>query len=150
MNHPPPPSTGKLANWTACFLLTIFWEREIVTFLVWSTLTQYERFTIKIFFLFFFFRALNTFRKVKSKLLHISSSQGANRCDHPGLVPWLRRHLLDSRHRRVIPPRSILAGKREGSLVSIVAIISGNGISLQFQTQQSIFSPCSQVCMPLL
>lgn len=33
---------------------------------------------------------------------------------------------------------------------STVAVVSGDGISLQFQTQQSIIDLCSQVCLTLL
>lgn len=80
------------------------------------------------------FRQINTLKKVKSKLLHISSSPGASRYDHPALSPWLQQHLLDSRYRRVIPLQSILEGRRERTAWVTryykVAIVSGDAISL--------------------
>lgn len=137
-----PQPTPQQKSWSTglhafCSLIS---ERERL-FLVWSTLAQYERFTIRIFSLSMF-RQVNTFKKVKSKLLHISSSQGASRYDHPGLVPWLRQRLLDSQCRKVIPLQSILEGRRERAAWVTryykVAIVSGDIISLWFQTQQSI------------
>lgn len=99
------------------------------------------------------FRQVNTFKKVKSKLLHISSFQGASRYGHPGLVPWLQQRLLDSRCRKVIPLQSILEGRRErtGWVTRYygVAIVSGDVISLRLQTPQSIIYLCSQVCLTL-
>lgn len=75
------------------------------------------------------YRCVNTLKKGKSKLPHISSFQGASQCGHLGLVPWPLQHLLDSRCKRVIPLQSTLEVREErqsvgDSAVETVAVVS--------------------------
>ena len=57
--------------------------------------------------------SVNTLKKIKAKLLHISSFQEASRCGHLGLVPSLQQHPLDSRCKRVTPLLSTLEIREE-------------------------------------
>lgn len=92
-------------------------------------------------------------KKVKAKLLHISSFQEASRCGHLGLVPSLQQHPLDSRCKRVTRLLSTLEIREErnnlgDSIGETLAVVWEDLVRLpNFKTEWETLLPLKYMCL---